>query len=59
MQIRNMQPMKIANDGFFSSASASRPRTSPSDTSAPVFRGGVCGSVSANSPNAIDEAPAR
>ena len=42
--------MKIANDGFFSSASASRPSISPSETSAPIFFGGVCGSVQREQP---------
>jgi len=50
--------MKIANEGFFISASASSPSTSPSETFCPVFFGGVCGSISENNPSAIDAAPA-
>jgi len=57
--MRNMHAMKMANEGFFISASASSPSTSPSGTCAPTFFGGVCGSVNENSPNAIDTAPAR
>ena len=48
--------MKMANDGFLSSARASRPRISPTETSAPTFFGGVCGSVNENRPNATDSA---
>ena len=59
MQIKNMHPMNAAKDRFFKSARASRPRISPTDTFAPSFFGGVCGSVKANSPNAIDNPPAR
>ena len=45
MQIRNMHAMNIANDGFLSSARASSPRISPTDTFCPTFLGGVCGRV--------------
>ena len=59
MQIRNMHAMKMAKDGFFSRASASRPRISPRLTFAPVFLGGVWGNESEKRPKRMDAPPAR
>jgi hypothetical protein len=59
MQIRNMLTMKMAKEGFLSSASASSPSISLSETSCPVFLGGVCGRASENKPSAIEPPPAR
>ena len=57
--MRNMQAMKIAKEGFFNRASASRPRISPRLTSAPAFMGGVWGRLSEKIPNSSEAPPAR